>query len=464
MPKAAAIYARISSDPEGDRLGVTRQIEDCRAMAERRGWPIADTYVDDDISAYSGKRRPEYRRMLADMRAGAVDAVIVWHMDRLHRQPKELEEFFEVCDESGVRSMASVTGDTDLATHDGRFLARILGAVSRKESDDKSRRITRKREEMARSGRVVKNSTRPFGYRDDFRTLDPVEAAAIRDAVARVLAGDSIRGIAIDWNERGIPTVKGGPWKQQVVRRLLLSARISGQSEYRGEIVATGDWEAIITPAEHDRVVSTLHAATRSTSRVVRRYLFSGGLLRCGHCDAVLVARPRSDGVRRYVCAKGPGLPGCGRTAIVSEPVEDHIADAVLHRLDAPGFATQLDGATSPDDDGTRANLAADRAQLDELANAYGEKLISFSEHLTARKPIEARIDTGKRALARLTRTEAIVPYIGDTTALRATWLELPLTRQRAIVASLVDRVTIRPAVAGRNRFDPERLEVVWRV
>jgi site-specific DNA recombinase len=464
VPKAAAIYARISSDPEGDRLGVTRQIEDCRAMAARRGWPVADTYVDDDVSAYSGKRRPEYRRMLADMRAGAVDAVVVWHMDRLHRQPKELEEFFETCDASGVHAMASVTGDTDLATDDGRFLARILGAVARKESDDKSRRITRKREEMARSGRLIRNSTRPFGYRDDFRTLDPAEAAAIRDAVARVLAGDSIRGIATDWNERGIPTVKGGPWKQQVLRRMLLSARISGQSEYRGEIVATGDWQPIITPDEHARIRIALNAATRATGRTVRRYLLSGGLLRCGLCDSVLVARPTADGTRRYVCAKGPGLPGCGKTAIVAEPVETFLAEAILYRLDTPELAAALDGAAPPDDDDQRANLAADRAQLEELATAYGDRLVTFAEYLAARKPIEARIEAAKGRLARLTRTEAITPYVGKAGALREAWADLPLTRQRAIVASVLDRVTIRPAVPGRNRFDPERLDPVWRV
>jgi len=59
-------------------------------------WPIADTYIDDDVSAYSGKPRPEYRRLLDDMRAGTVDAVVVWHLDRLHRHPRELEEFFDV--------------------------------------------------------------------------------------------------------------------------------------------------------------------------------------------------------------------------------------------------------------------------------------------------------------------------------------------------------------------------------
>ncbi len=60
-------------------------------------------YVDDDRSAYSGKPRPEYRRMLADIADGAIDAVVVWHLDRLHRQPRELEEFFEVCDAVGLR-------------------------------------------------------------------------------------------------------------------------------------------------------------------------------------------------------------------------------------------------------------------------------------------------------------------------------------------------------------------------
>ena len=75
-----------------------RQIADCQVFAAGRGWPVAEVYVDDDRSAYSGKARPEYRRMLADIADGAIDAVVVWHLDRLHRQPRELEEFFEVCD------------------------------------------------------------------------------------------------------------------------------------------------------------------------------------------------------------------------------------------------------------------------------------------------------------------------------------------------------------------------------
>lgn len=464
MPKAAAIYARISSDPEHNELGVTRQLDDCRRLADERQIPVLHEYVDDDRSAWSGKPRPAYREMLDDIRGGRIDAVLIWHADRLHRQPKELEEYIDVCQPRGIPTIASVSGPIDLSNPDGRLVARMLGAMAAHESDSRSRRITRKHEEIARSGRLVRNSTRPFGYRDDFRSLEPVEASAVREAVARVLAGDSLRGIATDWNDRGIRSVRGGEWSVQVLRRMLFSGRISGQRDYKGEIVATGDWEAIITPDETARVRTVLTGATRTTTRTVRRYLLSGGLLRCGLCGSILVARPRDDGTRRYVCAKGPALPGCGKVAIVAEPVEAFIAEAVLYRLDTPELAAALEGVTPPDDDGERANLARDKAQLEELATAYGDRLITFPEYLAARKPIEARIEAGKCQLARLTRTEAITPYVGKAAALRDTWADLPLTRQRAIVASVLDRITIRPAAPGRNRFDPDRLGPVWRV
>ena len=66
--------------------------------------------------------------MLAEIESGSIDAVITWHLDRLHRSPRELESFFEVCDRAGLKRMATVTGSIDLSTDDGRFHARIMGA------------------------------------------------------------------------------------------------------------------------------------------------------------------------------------------------------------------------------------------------------------------------------------------------------------------------------------------------
>ncbi len=86
----AAIYARISQDQKHDELGIGRQESGCRRLARTLGWDVVDVYADNDISAYSGKRRPEYERLLADIAAGRVDAVLCSHPDRLYRRLLEL--------------------------------------------------------------------------------------------------------------------------------------------------------------------------------------------------------------------------------------------------------------------------------------------------------------------------------------------------------------------------------------
>jgi DNA invertase Pin-like site-specific DNA recombinase len=58
---AACIYARISSD-DGTALGVARQVADCTAEADRRGWEIVETFIDNDVSASRSAARPQYTR------------------------------------------------------------------------------------------------------------------------------------------------------------------------------------------------------------------------------------------------------------------------------------------------------------------------------------------------------------------------------------------------------------------
>lgn len=460
----AAIYARISSDRDGDELGVRRQILDCEKLAERKRWTVTDRYVDNDVSAYSGRVRPEYRRLLEDIAAGLIDAIVVWHLDRLHRQPKELEEFFDAVDAAGITRLASVTGDVDLSTHDGRFMARILGAVSRKESDDKSRRITRKHEELAQQGRATGGGDRPFGFEPDRVTIRESEASVIRECAARFLAGDTVRGICADLDARGVRTVQGKKWQAQTMVRMLRSARISGQREHRGVIVAKAEWPAIITPAQTARIRAIFADPSRRTNRTARRYLLVR-LLRCGLCGATLVSRPNGEGVRRYMCARGVGFSGCGHLFIKADELEFFLVEAVLHRLDSPELAAAMNGGSGdPDSERIQAELDEATAHLAELATAYGERTITLAEWLAAREPIERRMATAKRRLARLGRVSVVEGHVGHASALRKTWPDLPLTRQRAIVAAVLDHVVVGPGRRGFNRFDETRLTPVWRV
>ncbi len=151
--RRAGIYTRISWDPDGQRAGVERQRVDCEALCADRGWEIAHYFEDNDRSAYSGKRRPAYERLLAAVDERRLDAILAWHNDRLHRSPRELEAFIDLVERSGVRVAVVSGGDYDLTTPEGRFTARIVGAVARKESEDRSRRVRRKHLELAERGR-----------------------------------------------------------------------------------------------------------------------------------------------------------------------------------------------------------------------------------------------------------------------------------------------------------------------
>lgn len=174
----------------------------------------------------------------------------------------------------------------------------------------------------------------------------------------------------------------------------------------------------------------------------------------------------RGNGDRRYICAKGPGLPGCGGVAILADTLEGFIVEAILHRLDSPALAAALGGAGAPSEllDPVRVEAETSSRELEHLAAAYGQREITWTEFLAARKPIEARIETAKRTLTRYSRASAVEPYVGASSTLRELWPELPLSRQRAIVAALLDRALVGRAVPGRTTFDESRVEPVWRV
>ncbi len=216
----AGIYTRISYDPAGQRAGVERQRLDCETLCRSRGWEVGRSFEDNDRSAYSGKPRRAYQELLGAVEDGDADAIVTWHNDRLHRSPKELEAFIDLVERTGVRVAVVTGGDYDLTTPNGRLAARIVGAVARKESEDRSRRVRRKHLELAEQGRPA--GQLGWGVRSDD------ERALVREAAGRVLAGHGLMTIARDWNERAVPGATQRPWTPKTLRTALLSARIAG--------------------------------------------------------------------------------------------------------------------------------------------------------------------------------------------------------------------------------------------
>ncbi|PBC96577.1 DNA invertase Pin-like site-specific DNA recombinase [Streptomyces sp. Ag82_O1-15] len=477
--RRAAIYCRISQDRGGAGLGVARQEEDCRALCARMGWDAVAVYTDNDVSAYSGAVRPAWQELLAAVSRGEVDAIAVWHVDRLTRSPRELEDVIDLADRRGVE-LATVSGEIDLATPTGRMVARMLGAAARHEAEHKAERQKRQRRQAAEAGRIAGGGKRPFGYEDDRTTIRESEAETIREGARRVLASESLASICRDWQARGIVSPAGKPWKPHGLRRLLASARISGRREHTprgswestrpllGEIVADGVWPGIISHEDSDRVRRILSdpARRRNVEGTTKRSYLLTGVLHCGKpkeegqpCGWGMVGRPRS-GVPRYVCPNTPGTDACAGTATNAERTDEHVRDMVLAAMESPALMRRLRDEDHAGKD-LYDEIRADEEGLEALAEDMGERRISRKEWMIARKPIEDRLNLNRARLAKVSRIAVLSGFVGTFEDMRARWEEMNSSQRRAIVTACVRSIEVRPA-NPRKRWDADRFVFEW--
>jgi hypothetical protein len=265
-------------------------------------------------------------------------------------------------------------------------------------------------------------------------------------------------------DDEGITTVFGKPWRTTTIRDMIANPRMAGLRAHNGTVVGPAVWEPLITEADHAKVLAMIEQKRTSGRRVPRSYLLTG-MLRCGKCGHTLFSSRRENS-RRYVCMSGPDHRGCGRLTIVAAPVEKLVADAMLYRLDTPEMADVIAGRAAQDEHtaALAETVARDQAQLDELAELYAAKQINAREWMTARNPIESRVHDGQRRLARVTRNDAVAGFVGNGDALRAQWVDLNLTRQHAIVKAVLDHAVIAGTDKRSPIFDPNRVDLVWRV
>ncbi|MFJ4513139.1 recombinase family protein [Streptomyces sp. NPDC088816] len=221
--------------------------------------PVARVYEDNDLSAYKRKTvRPEFRQMLEDLRAGRIDGVVAWDIDRFTRRPRELEAWIDEYEEGERRRRRLVfdsvsAPDIDLSTENGRFIARIKVTIANKSSADTSRRTKRRPLEPAAQGKPP-GGRAPYGWnREDRRTLVPDEAENLRKA-DKALA--NVQARAPEWTkEEQLAYLEGdmAGFKQAWQEKRMSAARY---------IAHTEDLEKQIAGPHRERAPHRAEAAT----------------------------------------------------------------------------------------------------------------------------------------------------------------------------------------------------------
>ena len=506
----SGIYLRISDDREGRELGVGRQQEDCLSISDRLHCVVYNIYKDNDISAStrSRKTRPDYQRLLADARSGAIDTIIAYTSSRLTRRPREHEDLIELAEEFGVQFHYVASPSFDLNTAGGRLIARVLAASDAGQAETTAELITRKKLENAVKGQYM-GGARAYGFEGPRKNKDGTitnkgrinvevledEKAIWCDCVARIIGGEREMDLIRDLNARGIVSPLGAKWRIGNLKKLLIRKRYvafdaSGHPadcpclsnpEGNGTLVHRGIehraiWPAFITAETYEQLLAAFDEAAQPWAHGLikgRTYVLSGFTI-CGACGTAMYGKRRKLGdgsyQRRYVCCgqdnHGARL-GCGKVFRDADALEAFVTEAVFARFDSPEVARAL----APKEDEERAaalgqQLAGQKAHRRQLVAEYGRGEHEKADYKIMLAAADEAIEHTQAELAKLHagKVAGAIPAHG---LLQEVWDASSIDWRRNVMRLIVERIIVNPGLPGArtwngHRFNPDDVVIEW--
>jgi DNA invertase Pin-like site-specific DNA recombinase len=489
----AGCYLRISSDPDDKREGTARQREDTAALCEVQGWTVAGVYPDDNRSASNGKDRPQWKRLLADIGAGRIDAIAAWDQDRNWRMMHELEDlrrFFASLDRE-VLLATTGQGVIDLFSPTGVLMAQIKTAVSEHEIAMMRVRQLRAARQRAQQGRPrwkrafgYVPDTRPKEADDGTRKIDKRVQKRVVAAYKAVVATSpdkrkTITAIAGEWNKAGLVGLNGQPWSPSTISLFLRSPRNAGLRDHNGEIVRDADgnrvkgtWTPLVDEKLWDAAQVVLNGNAHGP-KSVRIHLLTG-VLRCG--------RVKDDGQRCLGSMGGQWVRQAGNqdapkaytiaytcktcrgVTIRAEHVEPLLLGLLVERLARPDAKKLLRKKVY--DPVEAAELqTAETVLLGRLAEIAAERafgLIDASGYQIMRDIINDDLAAVERRREDAERKRVLdeIPLGTDKVAEKVE--KLSPDRLRAVFDVLAT-ITVLPVGKGGHTFDLDRVDMDWK-
>jgi DNA invertase Pin-like site-specific DNA recombinase len=429
-PVRCAIYTRKSTEEGLDQAfnSLDAQREACAAYVMSQvheGWELLPDFYDDGGISGGTMERPALQRLLGEVKAGRVDVIVVYKVDRLTRRLVDFAKIVEVLDEAGA-SFVSVTQAFNTTNSMGRLTLNVLLSFAQFEREVTGERIRDKIAASKKKGMWMGGPV-PFGYDvvDRRLVVNESEAEQVRLIFTRYLVASSFATLADDLAARGVRSklrpmrdgrvVGGTPFRAGGLRHLLANRIYLGEVNHRGQIYP-GEHPAIISPTLWEQVQQRLRtAASRPRSNLVSPL---AGRLGDSDGRSLIPAHANKGGKRyRYYVSStrdnrdGWRLPAGDLEAMVRRTLNDLLADpqrisAVLGaagaaekqeahgKPSAPAISSayqlrhlleRLDGRVTIDRHWVR--LALDRLRLAEMV---GVSLSARVEH----EPIEHTVPT----------------------------------------------------------------------
>lgn len=398
-----AVYIRVSTEEQAkEGFSVAAQRERLLAYIRSQGWTLADIYADEGESA-KDTRRPALQRMLADVRLGRIDVVLVYRLDRLTRSVLDLYRLLSQFERYGVR-FKSCTEVYDTTTAIGRLFITLVAALAQWERENLAERVKLGMEQMVRE-RKRPGGPPPYGYewQDGRLVVHPTEGEAVRGMFRHFLAGWTPRQIAEWANHEGFRGKHGARWSPGAVTRLLKNPVYygalrwnyaeGGQRLNRPEkwMLVERAHPAIVDASTFAAVQQRLAERRSHHPRVLSSPFIFSGLLYCSRCGSPMrgkTARTKKPNGKRYThyyyLCKNRQKGGCQAAAIR----EDRLAREVISHLHRYGEELRAacreavaSGAAQTEMAAAEALLKKCRQRRKRWEDAYAEGLITLGEY-----------------------------------------------------------------------------------
>ena len=227
--KKVAAYARVSKDTEQLMHSLSAQVSYYSDLIQKTpGWEYAGSYVDAGLTGTNMNGRPEFQRMIADCEAGKINIVLTKSISRFARNTVDLLSTVRHLKELGVEVRFEKEHINSLSS-DGEVMLSILASFAQEESTSLSRNIKWTVQKKYSEGRVHSHQ-KMLGYewQGEDMVIVPGEAEIIRYIFEQYISGQSTGQITKDLVEKGIKSVRGKPFPQASVVKILQNEQYTG--------------------------------------------------------------------------------------------------------------------------------------------------------------------------------------------------------------------------------------------
>ncbi len=417
-----AIYTRKSSEEglEQEFNSLDAQREACEAyIASQRheGWLTMCEGYDD--GGYSGGNldRPGLQNLLEDIRAGLVDVIVVYKIDRLSRSLMDFARLVEVFDEHKV-TFVSVTQSFNTTTSMGRLTLNVLLSFAQFEREVTGERI-RDKIAASRAKGMWMGGFVPWGYDavDRKLVINEAEASQIRFIFERFIELGSATRLTRELVRKGITNKRGRPIDKGFLYKLFRNRVYLGEAVHKGTS-HPGEHKAIIDQPLWDKVHSILKISPRVRANNTRAQTpaMLKGLI---YTDTGVAMTPthtrKGEKLYRYYISmdalKNRSDEGQGSIVRLNAGViESAVVQKIRQMLRAPEIAAKACAALSAARSGlTENDVASALATFD----SFWDNLFPAEQDRTARLLIE-RVVVSKEGMSLDLRTSGLSSLVSD--------------------------------------------------